>query len=142
MVTSKFALTCCNLVVNLRSCRVELDASFRTCIARLLQLCCKVKFLYGAIPLEYSLSVPGFLIIISVSSLVRTEVSQTPRYPTRSQQTCVAEDEDRYHLKEDAGSFNITNMPFIYNRLKPTFTYSFGVHASSRNPNNWIRWRL
>ncbi|GBL94155.1 hypothetical protein AVEN_163486-1 [Araneus ventricosus] len=47
MVTSKFALTCGSLVMNLRSCRAELAASLQTCIARLLQLCCKLKLLYG-----------------------------------------------------------------------------------------------
>ncbi|GBO15186.1 hypothetical protein AVEN_59215-1 [Araneus ventricosus] len=49
MVTSMFALTCCSLVMNLRSCRAELAASLQTCIARLLQLCCKLKLLYGCI---------------------------------------------------------------------------------------------
>ncbi|GBN27396.1 hypothetical protein AVEN_58357-1 [Araneus ventricosus] len=55
---------------------------------------------------------------------------------------CVADCEDRYHLKEDAGASNITNMPFIYNRLKPTFTCSLGTHANCRNPNNCTRCRL
>ncbi|GBN47483.1 hypothetical protein AVEN_243279-1 [Araneus ventricosus] len=47
MVTSKLDLTCCSLVMNLRSCRAELAASLQTCIERLLQLCCKLKLLYG-----------------------------------------------------------------------------------------------
>ncbi|GBN88069.1 hypothetical protein AVEN_184591-1, partial [Araneus ventricosus] len=48
----------------------------------------------------------------------------------------VAEGEDGYYPKEDAGASNITNKPFIYNRLKPILTR---IHANSRNPNNWIR---
>ncbi|GBN76673.1 hypothetical protein AVEN_184967-1 [Araneus ventricosus] len=47
MVTSKLDLTCCSLVMNLRSCRAELAASLQTCIERLLQVCCKLKLLYG-----------------------------------------------------------------------------------------------
>ncbi|GBN41595.1 hypothetical protein AVEN_85623-1 [Araneus ventricosus] len=50
MVTSKFALTCCSLVTNLRSCRAELAASLQTCGARLLKLCGKLKLLYGITP--------------------------------------------------------------------------------------------
>ncbi|GBL91440.1 hypothetical protein AVEN_123424-1, partial [Araneus ventricosus] len=42
----------------------------------------------------------------------------------------VAEGEDRYYPKEDAGAANITNMPFIYNRLKPILTR---IHVNSRN---------
>ncbi|GBM69786.1 hypothetical protein AVEN_217384-1 [Araneus ventricosus] len=34
----------------------------------------------------------------------------------------VAEGEDRYYLKEDDGASKVTNMPFIYNTLKPIFT--------------------
>ncbi|GBM62855.1 hypothetical protein AVEN_35159-1 [Araneus ventricosus] len=33
-------------------------------------------------------------------------------------------------------------MPFIYNKLKLTFTCSLETHANFRNPNNWIRCRL
>ncbi|GBM67499.1 hypothetical protein AVEN_73647-1 [Araneus ventricosus] len=34
----------------------------------------------------------------------------------------VAEGEDKYYLKEDDGASKVTNMPFIYNTLKPIFT--------------------
>ncbi|GBM67011.1 hypothetical protein AVEN_135507-1 [Araneus ventricosus] len=33
-------------------------------------------------------------------------------------------------------------MPFIYNKLKPTFTCSLGTHANFRKPNKWIRCRM
>ncbi|GBM91024.1 hypothetical protein AVEN_198493-1 [Araneus ventricosus] len=45
------------------------------------------------------------------------------------------EGEDRFDLKKDGGTSNTTNMPFIYNKLKPTFTCSLGTHANSRKPN-------
>ncbi|GBO26075.1 hypothetical protein AVEN_109582-1 [Araneus ventricosus] len=50
-----------------------------------------------------------------------TKQSQFPSRPMHHVAVC----EDRYYLKEDAGASNVTtNTPFIYNRLKPTFTCS------------------
>ncbi|GBM47509.1 hypothetical protein AVEN_79638-1 [Araneus ventricosus] len=58
-VTSQFALTFLSLVLNLRSCRAELAASLKTCIARLLQFCCKLKLLYGCPTCEFLLAENG-----------------------------------------------------------------------------------
>ncbi|GBN23349.1 hypothetical protein AVEN_228719-1 [Araneus ventricosus] len=38
--------------MNFRPCRAELDAELQTCIARLLQLCSKLKLLYGCGPIN------------------------------------------------------------------------------------------
>ncbi|GBM64069.1 hypothetical protein AVEN_98112-1 [Araneus ventricosus] len=47
MVTSRLALTCCKLVSHLRTCRDNFAESLQTCIASLLQICCKLKLLSG-----------------------------------------------------------------------------------------------
>ncbi|GBN54150.1 hypothetical protein AVEN_222656-1 [Araneus ventricosus] len=47
VVTSKLELTCRKLVSHLHFCRVNLAASLQICSARLLQVCCKLKLLFG-----------------------------------------------------------------------------------------------